>query len=248
VSPEDNQDDVVKRIPMFKRITPVPACNGITTKRENTPGAGTAFPENCRQIKLQSLETFTGASVRLLRLPVDEEKYINYFIEDFDHKPLRSNEQLDSLHNWFCSTVAIFKQESCCNGLFQEKNKKVLTPNLFWEDQPYRISTLFIYGYLRDDFPIMLGQVITYYIYIRNIQLEHEWDSIPGWLRIFSLLFSGGHTYLRYNNNIMDKANLFNKEHIPILLRFLVSLHRYCSPFVLFISGSILRGKRNHVA
>lgn len=115
----------------------------------------------------------------------------------------------------------LFSSRILVQWIISEKNKKVLTPNLFWKISLIASILLFIYGYLRDDFPIMLGQVITYYIYIRNIQLEHEWDSIPGWLRIFLYFFPVTILIYGYNNNIMDKANLFNKEHIPALLMIL---------------------------
>jgi lipid-A-disaccharide synthase-like uncharacterized protein len=43
---------------------------------------------------------------------------------------------------------------------------------------------LFIYGWLRDDFAIMLGQVIAYYIYIWNLDEKGVWRKIPLILRI----------------------------------------------------------------
>jgi len=130
------------------------------------------------------------------------------------------------MNSWIVYTIGfvaqlLFSSRILLQWIISEKNKKVLTPNLFWKISLIASVLLFIYGYLRDDFPIMLGQVITYYIYIRNIQLEHEWDSIPGWLRIFLYFFPVAILIYGYNNNIMDKANLFNKEHIPILLMIL---------------------------
>ena len=130
------------------------------------------------------------------------------------------------MNSWIVYTIGfvaqlLFSSRILLQWIISEKNKKVLTPNLFWKISLIASVLLFIYGYLRDDFPIMLGQVITYYIYIRNIQLEHEWDSIPGWLRIFLYFFPVAILIYGYNNNIMDKANLFNKEHISILLMIL---------------------------
>ena len=48
---------------------------------------------------------------------------------------------------------------------------------------------LFIYGFLRDDFPIMLGQLLTYYIYIRNLQLQKVWSKINKIIRWMVILF-----------------------------------------------------------
>ena len=130
------------------------------------------------------------------------------------------------MNNWIVYAIGfaaqlLFSSRILVQWIISEKNKKVLTPNLFWKISLIASVLLFIYGYLRDDFPIMLGQVITYYIYIRNIQLEHEWDSIPGWLRIFLYFFPVVILIYGYNNNIMDRANLFNKEQIPTLLMIL---------------------------
>lgn len=115
----------------------------------------------------------------------------------------------------------LFSSRILLQWIISEKNKKVLTPNLFWKISLLASVLLFIYGYLRKDFPIMIGQVITYYVYIRNIQLEHEWDKIPRWLRIFIYFFPTIILIYGYNNNIIDKAILFNKEHIPTFLMIL---------------------------
>jgi lipid-A-disaccharide synthase-like uncharacterized protein len=115
----------------------------------------------------------------------------------------------------------LFSSRIVLQWIISEKHKKVLTPNLFWKISLAASVLLFIYGYLRDDFPIMLGQVITYYIYIRNIQLEHEWEKIHKWLRIFLYLFPTIILIYGYNNNIIDREILFNKEHIPTFLMIL---------------------------
>ena len=52
-----------------------------------------------------------------------------------------------------------------------EKAKRVITPSLFWQMSLLASFLLFAYGYLRNDFAIMLGQSLTYFIYIRNCLL-----------------------------------------------------------------------------
>jgi len=115
----------------------------------------------------------------------------------------------------------LFSSRIILQWIVSEKHKKVLTPNLFWQISLFASFLLFLYGYLRDDFAIMLGQVITYYIYIRNIQLEHEWEKIPKLLRFFLYLFPAIIIIYGFNNNIIDRANLFNSEHIPVALMVL---------------------------
>lgn len=128
--------------------------------------------------------------------------------------------------HWFVFGLGFLAQGLFSSRIFlqwiiSEKHKKVLTPNLFWEISLFASCLLFIYGYLRDDFAIMLGQVITYYIYVRNIQLEHEWEKRPRWLRIFIYLFPAIILIYGYNNNVLDRVNLFSNEDIPLFLMVL---------------------------
>lgn len=127
------------------------------------------------------------------------------------------------MSNWIIYGIGflaqlLFSSRILLQWIASERHKKVIAPHLFWEISLLASVLLFIYGYLRDDFAIMLGQVITYYVYIRNIQLENQWKKIPIVLRIFLYLFPTIILIYGYNNNILDKAILFNKEHIAPLL------------------------------
>ena len=115
----------------------------------------------------------------------------------------------------------LFSSRMILQWIISEKNKKVLTPVLFWEISLLASFLLFVYGYLRHDFSIMLGQSLTYYIYIRNIQLQNDWKKIPKLLRWFILIFPAFIVRYGYNNNIIDIDNLFKNEHIPQWLLFL---------------------------
>src|SRR6185369_7161737 len=95
------------------------------------------------------------------------------------------------------------------------RHKKVLAPVLFWEFSLVASFLLFVYGYLRDDFAIMLGQTVGYYIYIRNMQLQKQWERLPWALRIFIYIFPVIILVYGYNNGVYDRENLFNNEDIP---------------------------------
>ena len=62
----------------------------------------------------------------------------------------------------------LFSSRLVVQWLTSEKQKRVITPTLFWTLSLVASFLLFIYGYLRNDFAIMLGQGLTYFIYIRN--------------------------------------------------------------------------------
>jgi len=65
---------------------------------------------------------------------------------------------------------------------------KVVSPALFWKLSLLASLLLIIYGFLRNDIVIIGGQIISYYIYIRNLQLKNEWKRIVFPLR-YSFLF-----------------------------------------------------------
>lgn len=109
----------------------------------------------------------------------------------------------------------LFSGRTLLQWIISEKNKKVLTPSLFWKLSLIASFLLFIYGYLRNDFAIMLGQVLTYFIYVRNMQLQGEWKRMHQFVRIFILIFPLIIVTIGYNNNKQDVDNLLNSEAIP---------------------------------
>lgn len=65
---------------------------------------------------------------------------------------------------------AFFSARILVQWIMTERAKKVVNPSLFWILSVAGSYLLFIYGWIRDDFAIMLGQVISYYIYIWNLK------------------------------------------------------------------------------
>ena len=116
------------------------------------------------------------------------------------------------------SAQILFSARLLVQWIQSEKVKKVLTPELFWELSLMASFLLFVYGWLRDDFAIMLGQSITYFIYIRNMQLQGSWRKIPYVLQIFLWIFPALIVLYAYNNNEIDMHRLFKNEDIPLLL------------------------------
>ena len=68
-----------------------------------------------------------------------------------------------------------------------EKQKKVASPTLYWQLSLVASFLFLIYGIIRDDVVIILGQTISYFIYVRNLQLKNEWNKIDRSVRIFLL-------------------------------------------------------------
>ncbi len=59
-----------------------------------------------------------------------------------------------------------------------EKAKKILSPPLFWILSIFGSYLLFIYGVRRNDFAIIFGQFIAYYIYLWNLNMQGIWKRL----------------------------------------------------------------------
>ncbi|MBJ2175810.1 lipid-A-disaccharide synthase N-terminal domain-containing protein [Aureibaculum sp. A20] len=112
----------------------------------------------------------------------------------------------------------LFSARLLLQWIQSEKVKKVLTPELFWQLSLIASFLLFIYGWLRDDFAIMLGQCLTYFIYIRNMQLQGSWKKLPAFLRGFLFAFPFLIAVYSFNNDQIDIERLFRNEDIPLNL------------------------------
>jgi lipid-A-disaccharide synthase-like uncharacterized protein len=64
-----------------------------------------------------------------------------------------------------------------------EKAKAAVSPSLFWKLSLAASALFLLYGILRVDIVIILGQMIGYFVYIRNLQLKNEWSRLPSWLQ-----------------------------------------------------------------
>lgn len=95
-----------------------------------------------------------------------------------------------------------------------EKERKVVAPTVFWFISLIASLLFFTYGYLRNDFAIILGQFITYYIYIRNLQLQHQWNKLQKGIRIFFIYFPITILLITILKGEYDFDLLFNKEYI----------------------------------
>ena len=115
----------------------------------------------------------------------------------------------------------LFSGRLLVQWILSERSRRVVTPSLFWKLSLLASFLLFVYGYLRDDFAIMLGQSLTYFIYIRNLHLQGQWQKSPKWFQLFLLAFPIFIVVYAYNNGEYDIDQLFNNENIPLWLLLL---------------------------
>lgn len=62
--------------------------------------------------------------------------------------------------------------------ILSERARKVLSPTVFWVLSLAGSYLLCIYGFLRQDFAIVLGQFISFYVYIFNLKLKGVWTQL----------------------------------------------------------------------
>lgn len=99
-----------------------------------------------------------------------------------------------------------------------EKARKVVSPILFWQLSLVAAFLLFIYGWLRDDFAIILGQIITYFIYIWNLRVQGNWRNVPKAFRMISYIVPFFIVIYMLSDYQYHINRLFNNKDIPLLL------------------------------
>lgn len=85
----------------------------------------------------------------------------------------------------------LFSARILVQWIKSERAGEVLSPTSFWTFSLLASFLLMLYGVLRNDLVIIGGQIISYFIYMRNLQFKNAWTTLPGWVRWSSVLFPG---------------------------------------------------------
>ena len=111
-----------------------------------------------------------------------------------------------------------FSGRILCQWILSERAKEVVSPTIFWVLSIAGSYLLCIYGWMRNDFAIILGQFISYYIYMWNLNEKGIWDKIH-WLfktlLIITPIVAAGFA-LNDLPNFVD--NFFRSQHLPLWL------------------------------
>lgn len=83
----------------------------------------------------------------------------------------------------------LFSARLLVQWISSEKAGRVLSPLIFWQLSVLASFLLVLYGVLRHDAAIILGQAVTYGIYIRNLHYHGFWLKIPLIMRLVMILF-----------------------------------------------------------
>lgn len=116
------------------------------------------------------------------------------------------------------SAQLLFSIRTLVQWIVSEKAKKVLSPVLFWQLSLLASFIFCMYGWLRNDFAIVLGQLISYYIYIWNLKIENNWQQLNAGVRF--LAYATPVAALLYVCSDIQGSydKLFNQTDLPLSL------------------------------
>jgi lipid-A-disaccharide synthase-like uncharacterized protein len=114
----------------------------------------------------------------------------------------------------------LFSARILVQWLQSEKAGQVLSPDSFWITSIIASLILMLYGVLRNDLVIIGGQLLSYYIYLRNLYFKQLWQKIPWpgqWLvLIFPLLALVALIFGHHFSYTKAYSFAFLKGHSPI--------------------------------
>lgn len=102
--------------------------------------------------------------------------------------------------------------------LDSERKRKVTSPSAYWGLSVVAAYLMFVYGVLRDDFSIILGQFISYYIYLWNLDAKGVWKKLGKALHALLLLTPLVAAALLLRNAGTFVQNMFRNDSIPLWL------------------------------
>ena len=102
--------------------------------------------------------------------------------------------------------------------LDSERKKKVTSPSAYWGLSVIAAFLMFVYGVLRDDFSIIHGQFITYFIYLWNLDAKGVWKKLGTVVQAILLLTPVVALVLLFRNAGTFVQNMFRNESIPLWL------------------------------
>lgn len=113
---------------------------------------------------------------------------------------------------------ALFSARILFQWILSEKAKKVVSPSIFWILSIAGSYLFCLYGWFRHDFSIILGQFISYYIYLWNLNEKGIWQKMPSVLKVLLALtpIVAGGVMLHDVESFVQ--NFFQNEKVPLWL------------------------------
>jgi len=117
-----------------------------------------------------------------------------------------------------------FAARTILQWILSERAKKVLSPSIYWILSILGSYLFFIYGWLRDDFAILLGQLISYYIYLWNLNEKGLWNKLHNIFKLLLIATPILAIAFAINDAHLFIQNFLQNEKIPLWLIIFGSL------------------------
>lgn len=106
-----------------------------------------------------------------------------------------------------------FSARTLVQWIMSERAHKVLSPSLFWIFSVAGSILLALYGYLRQDFSIVLGQFLSYYIYLWNIKTKRIKLPVVVWGILIAIPITALLSLMGHAHEVFD--DFFGQNSLP---------------------------------
>lgn len=112
----------------------------------------------------------------------------------------------------------LFSSRFIIQWISSEKAGKVVAPTLFWQVSLIASFLLLVYCVLAKDISILLGQLIGYSIYVRNLRLQSAWRILPFLVRVIVILVPITAVFSFIVNGEITAATFWEGTHNKLML------------------------------
>jgi lipid-A-disaccharide synthase-like uncharacterized protein len=127
------------------------------------------------------------------------------------------------MNNYFVITLGfvaqvLFFARTIIQWFKSERAGEVISPVIFWQISLLASVIMLTYGILRNDFSIVLGQILVYSVYIRNLQLKNAWKNMHLIIRILVVVIPVIYlAWLLFGENY-NLSSILKNEDVPLYL------------------------------
>lgn len=130
---------------------------------------------------------------------------------------------MHGIPHWIVFTIGFaaqffFAGRTLFQWLYSERKKEVTSPSAYWGLSVIGAFLMFVYGVMRDDFSIILGQFISYFVYLWNLDAKGLWKKFSPVLKALLVLTPFIAVGLLLHDAKSFVANMFRNEDIPLWL------------------------------
>ena len=130
---------------------------------------------------------------------------------------------MHGIPHWIVFTIGFaaqffFAGRTLFQWLYSERKKEVTSPSAYWGLSVIGAFLMFVYGVMRDDFSIILGQLISYFVYVWNLDAKGLWKKFSPVLKAVLVLTPFIAVGLLLHDAKSFVANMFQNEDIPLWL------------------------------